>query len=386
MTPDQLLAAPARPTFDGWGRYLLRLPGEPKPKGRTRVTTFAGTLDEKDALLPWNGSRVLLGYDASSSLRAQHAALTMRYGDPWYASETAKAEVKAIVKACAEKGGSTERRDMGTALHDILNAAITGKVLVDDIPVEFRPVVEDVLEMVASRGLTFTEWAEVSVYIPEFDLVGTLDAIVDGALGLLVADFKTGGSHWAPRRKDGQQVGWVDAHAPSDLAEACQLALYAQAKWIIGWPEDPQDECTLTPMPPVDVGHGIVVHCPATGGGVALRHLDLDVAREVCEVIAQVRKYRSAKVLLSRDGPPEPSKEADLRRYIAERIELVKAAGHGAHLARLWPRDVPTFKQSQDHTWEQLEAIDKAVCEVESDHLMPFHDAPDPRMTRGRGR
>src|SRR5450631_2139289 len=65
--------------------------------------------------------------------------------------------------------------------------------------------------------------------------------------------------------------------------------------------------------------------------------------------------------------------------WVKGRILAVKQAGYGGELAARWPTDIPTFKQSDQHTDEQLEAILEQVRYVEGDHLLPFGE-PDPRI------
>jgi hypothetical protein len=41
-------------------------------------------------------------------------------------------------------------------------------------------------------------------------------------------------------------------------------------------------------------------------------------------------------------------------------------------MAKNWPVGIPTLKQSQAHTPEQLSAIDTVLCRIETEHGAPF--------------
>lgn len=66
--------------------------------------------------------------------------------------------------------------------------------------------------------------------------------------------------------------------------------------------------------------------------------------------------------------------ETPLRQQLEERIAYLKQ--HHTDCARAllqrWPTGIPTLKQTDTHTDDQLAAIDAARLRVEADHGIPF--------------
>lgn len=72
---------------------------------------------------------------------------------------------------------------------------------------------------------------------------------------------------------------------------------------------------------------------------------------------------------------------SDVRAWLQHRIDTIKADGHGPDLSRAWPEGVPTLKQADTHTDDQLEQIRETLNRVEAAHQMPFGDV-DPRKAQ----
>lgn len=411
------------PYYSDNGRYLLRLPGEPKVKQRTRMTTFIKAVDDAQNLIPWSMVMALQGVfgpsPAGIALRAQFAALLARSSNPYYDSETSKAEAKQIAEAAKEAGGGGARRDVGTALHDMTEAVITGKSTIDQVDAEWRPKVSAILHALDAAGWdVVVELCERAVHNATYDVVGRFDLMLRArhditvsdtisipAGTMVIGDLKTGGELWKPKKdwKTKQQVGWIDAHTDSDLTESMQLAGYAGAAVVIEWPADQWAECATTAMPEVSQQWGVIIHAPSSGAEVVLRYLDLAIGRQGLAVCAQVREARKLHPLLGRVGPdtpawppceqpslladtatPEPVVEAPavdvaaLRAWLTGRVDSLRDAEAAmADLAKRWPATVPTLKRSEAHTLEQLRAIEKVLDRVEADHGRPFGE-PDP--------
>lgn len=377
---------------EGYGpsRYLLRLPGEDKAKGRTRATTFVKTIEDDTALKPWLGTMAITGVLKSSAVRTAWSALLTRHPDPWYAGDEPKAECRQLVEQAQEAGGAGERRDTGTGLHDILEAVVTGNATVADVPDEWRPHVEAAVGLLEREGFEIVpDLCEVTLLNQRYglDVVGRVDigGLRNRATGKLhIGDWKTGGATWRSRKnwKTKAHEAWVDGYELSDLGHSMQMALYAGAEHVVIWPENKWDACELIPMADVDQNEAVIIHVPSTEpANASLRFLDLNIGREGLELSARVRTIRRARPLLRRVGavPPDAVQApSSLRAELEARLRALIAAhpDAGQTVARDWPADVPTFKGSADHTVAQLEAIGRVVSQVEADHRMPFTVPP----------
>lgn len=294
-------------------RYLLRLPGEPKAKGRTRATTLVKAIEDASSLIDWHSCMSIIGALTDTRTRAEWAALLANSGgDPWYHSDETKARCRELVEQSKDAGGGNDRRDLGTALHGVLEAVVTGRANASDVLEEFRPFVTNALDIIYRAGLEpVPELCERSVYVERFDVVGRFDLILrrrtDGAL--IIGDWKTGGQTWKPKNnwKTKRQEGWRDGYADSDLGHSAQMALYAMADHFIEWPEDQWDECTLLSFPDVSQETALILHVPSTEAGqVSIRYLDLNIGRQAIETAALVRDIRKANPLKARIGTTEP--------------------------------------------------------------------------------
>jgi hypothetical protein len=68
-----------------------------------------------------------------------------------------------------------------------------------------------------------------------------------------------------------------------------------------------------------------------------------------------------------------------LRDYLQARIDAIKAAGHGAELAHLWPASIPTLKASDAHAPAELDLIERAIGHIEQVFRLSFVEG-DPRQ------
>lgn len=370
-------------------RYLLRLPGDDKAKGRTRATTFVKTIEDDSALKPWLATMAVVGTMRSTAVRAEWQSLLTRHPDPWYDSDESKETCRQLVEKSQEAGGSAERRDTGTALHDILDAVGTGLAPITSVPDEWRGHVEAALALLDTEGFEIVpDLCEQSVINQRYNeiVVGRFDLMLrHKATGRLhIGDYKTGGATW---RRDKRSGRWVDGYSLSDGAHTSQMALYASAESIIRWPENQWDMCELVPMPDVDQDTAVIIHLPSTEpANCSVRYLNLDVGRQHLELCAAVRAVRRLKPLLRRVGATEPehtpehttSAPASKRDELLERVKAVKAHSVRAAetLALSWPQDVPTFKGGHAHTDDELQAIAKVLERVEANHSVPFAVVP----------
>lgn len=277
MTIDNLLAP--KPAFDNWGRYILRLPGEPKARGRTRVTTFIKTLDQGDGLIAWKATACMIGALRNPGLHAKWAALFAESTDPWYASEDLKKRCKKLVDECADHGGAQSRADLGTALHSMVDLVARGEQ--PELVSPYREDVEAWVRALDGAQLTaLPDWTEVTVYIEPYDLVGTFDGLY----------WQLGPQDEASRR---MILGDLKTETSTDykaLAHAAQLAAYSLATHRIIWPANPDDEAILEPLPDFDRQTGLIIHLPAGEARCTLHAVDLEQGRQALEIAANIRR------------------------------------------------------------------------------------------------
>jgi hypothetical protein len=347
LTIDDLSTAPLV-RRDRWGRYLVLPPECGKPVGYTRATTVAKALDDASSLTAWAKRMVAIGLHDRADLLAQVG--------------TVRDDKRALNQLCeraAEAGGATTRRDLGTTIHALVERAIqTGEAPTGPHAAD----VQAVLDCIARLGYRVHS-CELMVVNDRHRIAGTADLILEDSGGYcIIADLKTGSS--------------VNYGA---LSWAVQLGIYAtaDAAYTQG-PADDGSEDQRRPLPNIDTTTAMILHCEPGSGVCTPHHLNLNTGLSALSVALNVRELRKAKPL----GPwPEPTPEqADPAALadVAARIDAIKAAGHVADLARLWPEGVATLKNNPTPTADELEQITDAVGNVEAIHAMPFPDAARP--------
>lgn len=392
---------------DQWGRYLILPPDGDKPTGYTRATTVAETLDHGYGLPPWFATMAVCGTMMRPGLRAQWEALLAEWdGDPWYADPEGKKACKKLVEECAAMGGANDRREIGTALHkvtELIDRGRTPEYLSDE-------TVADVAAYRAAltgAGITFDpDYIETTVVLDSHRVAGTVDRLkmrVPGFELPLVGDLKTGAD-----------LGY------SWQSIATQIAIYSrgEACYRQGAAEDGSQDERL-PMPEVDQENGLIIWLPAGTGTCELFLVDLTAGWESFAHSMWTREWRNRCVAMPLDSddrwhssddllndlteslavlqaanppdkPPNPpvidvdlpepepvSFTMQLRAWLQHRIRLIGAHAKARDdLALSWPADTPALLTSEDHTPEDLAAIELVLNAVERRHTLPF---PQPR-------
>jgi len=231
-----------------WGQYLVVPPGGGKPVGYRRATTVAAVTDSGDSLMPWGATAAIVGALRRPGLMHRWQALIAEYPDPWYGSDESKKACKRLVEECKQAGGSTDRADIGTALHAVVE--LIGKGHTPILQPGIRADVDAYTAMLAATGIVVDpDLLEVTVVLDEYRVAGTVDMLrvsVPG-VGELIGDLKTGTS---------LDYSWQSI--------TTQLAIYARADAI--YRQGGADDGSLDerrPMPNVDRAHAIIFHLPA---------------------------------------------------------------------------------------------------------------------------
>lgn len=364
---DELTQLPTR--RDRWGRYLVLPEGGTKPIGYTRATTVAKALDDSGGLLSWGKRMVALGL----AQRPDLVALVSTTAD------TDKKTLDDICERAAEQGGATVRRDLGTAVHGMLEKSWADPTFVAPDP--YGSDVRAVHDALAAARLRVVDgFAERMIVHDRHQIAGTFDLLVEDETGQkFVADIKTGSSLLGA------------------LAFAVQLSIYANADALYnqGAAKDGSED-TREPMPEVSKLHGVIIHVQPGSGVCELHWLDLATGAEALELAIAVRQMRKAKtlspltvevdvvtrtkqiaaaekILSAADG----NVDEEWRGWMRDRLKVLIDAGHSDLIRRSWPEGVPTLGSGDPIANHLAEPIEQAVAIMEREVEAEF-PAPKP--------
>ncbi len=270
---------------DRWGRYLVVPPNGGAPTGYTRATTVAKALDDGGGLIPWKATATVVGAMRRPGLHARWQSLINEHPDPWYATEDSKKACKALVEECATAGGSTDRADLGTALHAIIEqsqkAAGTGVPILQPA---MQADIDAYKRTMDSAGIIIDPtMVEAMIVLDEHQVAGMSDnlSVHAGSYGNVVADLKTGTD---------LKYSWQ--------AIAIQLAIYAHADNVYrqgAAANGGQDE--RLPMPELNQEVGLVIHLPAGEARCELHLIDLVAGWEAFQQSMWTRRWRTHRTL-----------------------------------------------------------------------------------------
>ena len=151
---------------DRWGRYLVVPPTGGKPVGYTRATTIAKTLDDTSSLMSWAERMTAIGLSRRPDILAQIAD-----------AETDKKQLNRLCDQAKEAGGATIRRDLGTALHAMLEHSITDPDYT--VPPAHTDDINAVHRLLAEHNLIADpEFCERIVVNDQHQIAGTFDLLL----------------------------------------------------------------------------------------------------------------------------------------------------------------------------------------------------------------
>lgn len=352
---------------DQYGRYILPDPVTGEEKPWTRVTTLAGTLADRRGLEKWAQRNIVYGLGQRQDLYARAAACTLDD------RETLTRIVEEAQSAAAEKAGA----NFGSAIHQFTERIDRGEQV--NVPAPYDRDIDAYKQALDQADIAVVlGWVERVVVIPDLEVAGTLDRLVDGYWGPTprVADLKTG--------KDVVPYGMTEI--------ALQLALYAHATHY--WAGD-----TWQPMPTVDQERAVVIHLPVGQGRCVLYEVNIEAGWDAVQLAVDVRRWRKRRDLAQQihpvtstavragekpdvaDTSPAATGQVSAARveWVRARVERIINHGHGDKLARVWSahKNVPTFKQGGPRTEEHVDQIAAMCDQVEADAQLPF-GPPDP--------
>lgn len=298
--PEEPFAVPR----DYWGRPMVVPPEGGPPVAYTRVTTVAGTLEDKEGLVRWKGRMIALGLSLRPDLLEAIATLP------------GTKEFDALCEAAADHAGANIARDRGDALHRATEQVDLGK------PVTIPGI--DQKDLDAYRR-ALEDYARVDIeafgVIDDRMIGGTWDRVLVAPGGRLVmADLKTG-----------------DISRPQKIE--MQLAMYARATPYAAAGMRGESN----PDRGVDQDHGLVIHLEPGKGSCELYWADLNRGWQDTLLAIEVRHSRRRRPALEKVAAGFPQISDPV-------LEALLAAGNVDDLRALWALHNPSGDWTELHT------------------------------------
>jgi hypothetical protein len=325
-----------------------------------RATTFADTIDDNFKLSQWNMRMVARGIVMRQSLAAQVALIPAEKA----CSKQQKEELNQICANAKEVAGGSDRADLGTLLHTMTEQHDRGVPI--DLPEPYASDIRAYDHTLKENNIQILpNFIEQVVIVKQLQVAGTFDRVVEHNGEQYIFDLKTG-----------------DKLDFSESKFTIQMTLYSMADHIYeyGWAEDGSED-KIHPMPKVNQEKAIICHLPAGQATCTLHWAPLTQGREAIEHVRWVRHdWRRRRHMLTPFAPAKPALalQQDRRAWLVEQVERIKTLGGLDTLAACWPAGVPTFRQSDTHTADQLEAVARAVVDTDKKLQAPFPDTEDP--------
>jgi hypothetical protein len=245
---------------DRWQRPLIVPEQGGKPVAYTRVTTFAGSIEDMYSLGQWQQRMVALGLSKRPDLLLSVAA---------HAED--KDELNRIAEAAKEAAAASAAATTGSALHKLAERYDRLQIGINDVPASHRAD----LQAYAATTAPFTfDGIEEFVVLDDLRIAGTFDRIVNYDGQRYVADIKTGSIEYGVTKM------------------AVQLALYSRGQLYT-------PEGALRRPIEVNQSAGIIIHLPAGQGRCELYWIDLRAGWDAVMLCGAVRAWRKRSGLLA---------------------------------------------------------------------------------------
>lgn len=285
------------------GRYRMPHPETGVEKSFTRVSNVARVLADDFGLKRWEMRMVAKGIAIRSDLAAVAAAADV---------DEDKDKLNDVVKQAKDAAAAKRGANNGTAFHKFAERHDKGESLASmAIPDAFAADVRGYAEALKVRGIkVLPQFMECTVFVPELEIVGTLDRIVSQPTG--------------PTHSDGHAI--LDLKSGKDLSYAwleiaVQQACYANASHI--WDKVGK---RWYPMPPVDKSRALIAHSPIGTGKTVIYGVDLIKGWKLAKASMHVREWRKDTYswTVQPDGPK------------AVVMHLISQASSREALGKLW--------------------------------------------------
>lgn len=259
---------------DGHGRYLLPdIGGDPNiTRGRTRVTTVAGSMDNGYGLLAWRRRTVVRGLGLRPDLVARAGAASP--DDPGYDKL-----LDSIEAAAFEAGGGSSGSNLGSAQHVVFDRYFGRGEPLEAIASYFHADIQAVERKLVEKKIKLVPgYNERVVYCRLYDRGGKIDALAELDDGtLVVLDWKT--------EKD-------PVTHPS--GKTIQLAYYTNADAVMN-----HSTHQYEPMPPIRRDIALVVWCRPGSGEAEVYSVPVDLGWVGARVAEQDRAWRQQKIVIA---------------------------------------------------------------------------------------
>ena len=328
--------------FDGWGRYKLPSPTTGKLTSYTRATTMAKTISDDSGLTSWK-----IREKVNAVMRAIEIAALVGAGDGDQLTDTELAITDAVttlqklMNSAAKAGdintaidlihdlaGGADAREVGTAVHDWLDALDSGRVLFHQLPDFVQPYAQHYLASLEAAGL---------VAVPEYServvlndrgresVAGRIDRIYRNldTGELLLGDLKT------------SKLSSLDL---AKVDYAIQFAIYGYATLMLN-----PDGLTWSPMPEINQEYCVVAHIPSDQPERAsIVPFDLYAGGEGLIAAIEVREQRKS-IAKRATSPVHPAPSADTLRLVAARHALLNIKA---------PEDASRVFEQYEEVWD----------------------------------
>lgn len=328
------------------GRYVV-VDTAGKETTYQRMTNAIRVVDDDFGVQQWSKRNVALGVARNRDLIARVVA----------AADDKKA-LNALCEEAQKLAGGHEKRELGTALHDIVERINRGQT--PEVADTFAADIDAYRAALAAHGIRpVVDLVEFVVVLDEHKVAGQADfmATVDGIDGLVVCDLKTGsvgfGGHW--------------------MKMAAQLGGYSR-----GTRYDPATDTRLPWPAPVNQDVGLIIHLPPGEGRCDVWSLDLNAGWGGFEAAMSMAATRSTKgiatQLVAGDAEQPPTNDAVSAAVVDGAVETASPAPSPGGKVRLIGSATPLPK-AQAEAWarpdegatldlkELTEQITKAVAE-----------------------
>lgn len=371
---------PDRPDFRRIGKgipYVLDPSG--KRSRYSRSSNGGKILDDESNLTDWKLRTVVAGAAQRPELMAAASVLDI---------DRDKKSLRDIAEKCLVAGKGERRSVIGTAVHAMFDHIDRE----DDwiAPPNYAELCRNYIDFKSLWGF-IVEDIEIHCINDRFRLAGTLDrrfrttkALVapDGAIipigSVLVADLKTGKElEYAAGSYCTQLAAYVDS---------LRYDVITDERYAFD--------------PPSVSDWAIIIHADSADTRIDAYWVDIESGRKGLELATEVKAWRrrsdllaaarmpvtaasvptAATVLPSGDRPPgghvaaAPDDRTGARaNHLRNRVRAIIDHSDIAAkaLQRNWPMGIPGLK-NPGHSWEQLDAIQSAIEQIESDYSVPF--------------
>lgn len=301
--------------LDQWNRYRIPSADGVQPavnKGRTRVSTIAKVGSDETLLQDRAERLIVAGLGANAELNAQAMAAAAMPEDTNAEAKKKKAALRRVAALAFEAAGGNEKRDRGTAFHELTDAINRGQDVT--IPEELQPEIEAYYNALEEHHLQVIPELMERVVLCPYDTGGAFDNIMRRwnpdaeSYELVIVDLKTGST---------LEFSW--------LSFLIQLWMYANAYFMyVVDAVDTDDKGKVTAVRghieelPLELRRdkAILIRCPLDGSAEVLE-LDLSGVDRYAAASVELKrgnaeakhKYRSLGTVrpAAFEAPPQPT-------------------------------------------------------------------------------